>query len=58
MARMQYVCNECARKCQISIGATESDHMDRYLVCPDVTMHLPRIQIETIKYNKSRWLRS
>jgi hypothetical protein len=51
-----YQCNGCVRKCKLEIEGTENEYLERYLVCPDVTMMPERkYQDVVIQNSKANW---
>ncbi len=55
MSTLNFQCNGCVRKCKHSINGTLDEHLKRYLICLDITMHDKKYQDPIMEKDPSNW---
>lgn len=53
--RLYFKCGGCIRSCNHEMSGTPDEHLERYLVCPDITTHEKRYQDPIMEKDKSDW---
>lgn len=53
MPTLRFQCNGCVTKCKHSINGTLDEHLERYLICPDITMHEKKYRDPIMKKDPS-----
>jgi hypothetical protein len=55
MGTLNFKCNGCVRKCKIEAQGTPDERLERYFICPDITMHDKKYQDPIMEKDPSKW---